>query len=70
MVNTEDDKNSTAAELGTRRSATLNVEVQKPQLTDISKYFVKDILNILEDSSMKGKTKLKQVRKRMYEYLK
>ena len=68
MVNT-DDKNATGASIGDKQEV-ISVDTLKPQLTDVSKYFVKDILNILEDSSTKGKTKLKQVRKRMYEYLK
>jgi len=68
MVNT-DDKNATAADLGVRKSAQVNI-TEKQVLTDVSKYFVKDILNILESPDKKGKTKLKEIRSKMYGYLK
>jgi len=51
---------------GVRNSAQLQITTK---LTDVSKYFVKDILDILESSDKKGKTKLKEIRSKMYGYL-
>lgn len=51
------------------KSPTVFVETPN-QLKDLDKYFVKDILNILDSTDMKGKTKLKEIRRKMYAYLK
>jgi len=68
MVNT-DDPNATDAVSGVRRSATLNVTTVS-QMKDIDKYFVKNILDILDSPDKKGKTKLKEVRSSVLDYLK
>ena len=67
VANTE-DKNATGA--GTNISSNkVSVETPNTQLNNLSKYFVKDILNILESTDKKGKTKLKEIRRKMYGYL-
>lgn len=67
MVNT-DDKNATygGTDLNTNK---VSVETPKTQLNNLSKYFVKDILSILESTDKKGKTKLNEIRRKMYGYL-
>jgi len=67
VVNLDDPNATKNGWLGTRKSAQIQITTK---LTDISKYFVKDILNILDSSDKKGKTKLKEIRNKMYEYLK
>ena len=47
-----------------------NIISQEYKLTDLSSYFVKDILKVLEDTDKKGKTKLKEIRRKMYGFLK
>jgi len=72
MVNTE-DKNATAASINEdllTDKESVGVLTSEPVIKDIGKYFVKDILNILEKPTMKGKTKLKEIRRKMYGYLK
>lgn len=67
MVNTEDN-NATGA--GTDINTNIvSVEAPKTQLNNLSKYFVKDILSILESTDKKGKTKLNEIRRKMYGYL-
>ena len=67
MVNT-DDKNATGAGINSQQNK-VSIEASKTQLNNLSKYFVKDILSILESTDKKGKTKLKEIRKKMYGYL-
>ena len=64
---TTDDYGTAGSILG--NNTNIQVDERKPLLNNLSKYFVKDILNILE-SPMKGSKKLKEVRRRMYGYLK
>jgi len=68
MVN-KDDQNSTRADSVVRRSATLNVTTVS-QMKDLDKYFVKNILDILDSPDKKGKTKLKEIRSNVLDYLK
>jgi len=68
MVNT-DDPNATDAVSGVRRSATLNI-TEVSQMKDIDKYFISNILDILDSTDKKGKTKLKEIRRSVLDYLK
>lgn len=65
-----EDPNATGASLLIKDKDTISVDTPKTQLTNVSKYFVKDILSILESNDKKGKTKLKEIRRKMYDYLK
>jgi hypothetical protein len=65
-----ENPNATGASLFLKDKDTISVDTPKTQLTNVSKYFVKDILSILESTDKKGKTKLKEIRRKMYDYLK
>ena len=67
MVNTDDATTAVGMNL---KSNVVSVDSPKTKLNNLSEYFVKDILNILESKDKKGKTKLKEIRSKMYGYLK
>ena len=70
MVNMDDS--GTIISTGLNKNSNKNIVLCSPkyQLNNLSKYFVKDILNVLESTDKKGKTKLKEIRSKMYGYLK
>lgn len=69
MVNLEDRTEIDRFCSFSNKKTTVFVETPN-QLKDLDKYFVKDVLNILDSTDMKGKTKLKEIRRKIYEYLK
>lgn len=65
MVNLEDGTNLNNSCIFPSNRKTILVET-KESVNKIDKFFVKDILNILESKEMKGKTKLKEIRRKIY----
>jgi len=73
MVSLDDNPNATAAVLlneGDNENEKATNFVFRPKPPNLNKYFIKDVLNILDSSDKKGKTKLKEIRRCMFKYLK